>query len=293
MSATTSTKKQKQIEIPRSTIASWVLYSIRRTIGEEDVRNAILKKLVPANPKRIYGKTFVVFIDENKPLESQQTAYYKRILKYLDTITGPKYKDMQVCITIANFPAKVELDTDTESDANNDTPLYETHYITLIINNDVSSRNVIYMDPARTPSGDIGIYESLVIPDVLHKYFETKKYVEQYKQVTAAAQTTYDDVFCQSWSLYLMKETLLGKDTIEIPSSKKARYELLLSFWKEANKSILFQTVLREDFTSLIDIDIAESLSNDSNKNKLILSFYRAFDPVEFLASMTPNDVKL
>ena len=278
-----------QINIGRGEIASWILYSIRRTIGEEDVRNEILKTLVPAEPKRMYGKTFVTFIDKRKNIEKQQKTYYNTIRKYLNTITGPKYKNKQVCMTIANFPAEVE--SEDEMNTNSKTPLYETHYITVIVTNGVVG-SVIYIDPARKPDGKVGIYESFIISDLLNKYFQEKSYVEQYLKVTSAPQTSEKDVFCQSWSLYLMKEALLGNMTVHIPSAQKARYELLLSFWKQANTVPLFQTVLREDFKAIIDNDIATQLENTPSVNEAILSFYKTIDPVEFLDSMQGNDVQ-
>ena len=273
--------KRAQPLIPRNEIASWIIYSIRRTMGEWDVRNEILKAALPADPKRILGSTFVLLYNADKPLEPQINAYNAKIKKYIDTITHKSKKGKTILFTVANPPS--------------DEGAPETHYQTVIVKN-TDAPTAIFIDPAHRSDGSEGIYSPMAINDTVKPHLEAKGYTTSWLPVYQAAQTDEKDVFCQSWSLYLLKEGILHPDSpVEIPKKVRDRYEILLNFWKQAASLPLFCSVLASDYTHVVENDLIEQLTEAGKNEKSIseiVDYYKSFNPCTFIQTMTVADIE-
>jgi hypothetical protein len=183
---------------------SWVLYSLREVLGYEHIRTSILKnELVSAkSPTIVYGPTFAQEYDPED------------LLRYLMSIL--KLQNKRVLFTASNLP---------------DLQTQETHYQTYIV--DTSKKTVLMIDPARKVSGK-GIYPPIVSRDIIRPYFDDAGYTVSWIDTSSACQIKLQDVFCQSWSLYLQIQAILNPGVrIEIPKMQNKKYELLLKFFQK------------------------------------------------------------
>jgi hypothetical protein len=268
-----------------ASIASWVIYSIRRTIGEADVRNELLSHYLPKDSKRVLGPTFVLIYKGKKSEEDQQRKYYAEIEKYLDKITKPTQKGKTFLFTVANPPS-------LEGPP-------ETHYQTVVVVNS-DSPSATFIDPAHLPDGKEGIYAPYAVTDCVRPFLERKGYSTQWLPVTHAAQTDEEDVFCQSWSLYLLKEHILRPMApVQVPSSQSERYKTILDFWKGASSLPLFCKILLEDFEVVVNIDKKQQLTEEVEAGDLSLSaagrimeVFQKVQPCAFLKTMTVKDIE-
>lgn len=271
-------KKERPL-VPRNEVGSWIIYSIRRTIGEEDVRNLILKTVLPRDPNRVLGKTFVLFYNTEKNLDEQIAAYYTNVKVYLSEFIE-KNKGKTLLFTIANAPSE-------------GTP--ETHYQTVILRN-TESPTAIFIDPARKSDGSNGIYEPWAINNCVKPFLEENGFTTSWLPVSQAPQTSKMDVFCQSWSLYLLKEAVLHPgSTIIIPKGQQERYALLDNFWKEASQIELFCEVLTIDRAAVLNTELKDILIENEHSTKniqAILNYHKSFDPCTFIQSMKATDIQ-
>ena len=78
----------------------------------------------------------------------------------------------------------------------------------------------------------------------IQPFFEKNGYQFQYVKLMNPAQTLTEDVFCQSWTLYILLEVLkngvntgstieMDEILINIPKKQIDKYELLLNFYKQ------------------------------------------------------------
>ena len=138
----------------------------------------------------------------------------------------------------------------------------ETHYQTFII--DKTIQHILCIDSSRNSRGE-SYYEPYVAKAIIG-YFRKSNYNYKctYLKITNALQTSSDDVFCQSWSLYLLIKALenlnVNKDNyitaqIETPEDELIKYEILLDFYKNIfNEDKLFQTDLQKLFKTYLNI---------------------------------------
>ena len=269
--------------VPRAELASWVINSIRNTLGEADIRNDVISKHVELPTNVVLGETLVLLYKERGSKTKQVSDYKAKVTKYINKITAPKEAGKIYLFTVANPP---------EGEG-----APETHYQTIILNN--AEKKVYYIDPAHTEKGEEGIYAPYAVNNLIHPNLHAKGYTAQWLPVTHAAQTTEKDVFCQTWSLYLLIQgvQLTGEEKVVIPSRVKERYQLLINFWTSiAEKSPLFCKILTEDFQFRVENEIKQTLeeSNTVNAENIpgILAHYMAVNPCEFIQTLTVKDVE-
>ena len=92
-------------------------------------------------------------------------------------------------------------------------------------------------------------------------FFENKGYTTQFIRLKNPSQTIEDDVFCQSWSLYILLQVLqksknndFNKISVDIPKSQLDRYTVLLNFYKDIATNIPdVKQILNEEYVSALN----------------------------------------
>lgn len=263
---TTTTRKKKMAPALDDVLSSWLLDALRRVFGYEDIRNLILKTMVD-DDQVSYGKTFGM-----EHTEKQLDAYLKKI-----TSKPPRQK-------------KYLLFT-----ASNEEYMGETHYQTFIV--DYQKKHLWSIDPASV-MGKEGIYAAYVATDTIIPFFKKIGWKTSFVRLTNACQMTDDDIFCQTWSLWLqicfIRVLLLDKKskTITIPSSLLVRYKDLLQFYKGC---IAIPEVCKELTTTYQETiksspALVEGQKTKKAKDKLI-NYYLSFDPCGEVMRMNEFDL--
>lgn len=245
----------------REIAISWVLYSIREAIGLSDVRNEILKKKIErlgTYPKNeiVYGKTFTqgdTFNDIHQMIYNFHGSD-KRVLVF--TSNGE----------IVQKRGKRKFDDD----------LIESHYVSFIL--DKRNAIAVIIDPSRN-NGNVGIYNPY-IGICLEPFFKKQGYTVKWLEMTSPCQINYHDVFCQSWTLFLVYKWLKYNDNekIFIPKKQHKKYSKLLGFYKKLLEHSIFRDELRTSYYQNIeDHDDYRSLSE--------------YDPCILLSEMTTEDM--
>lgn len=244
-------------------VASWVLDALRRVIGLEDVRNEILKKELKQSTKICYGKTFG---SETKK---------KELMAYLESIVVGKTDCDFLVMTATNFALAGE-----------------THYQVFIL--DYVHRHLWVIDPSSVKKTE-GIYTPYISTLTIMPFFEDHGWTTEFVSLTHPCQTTYEDVFCQSWSLLLGIEflkKLKKKDTTELKvfPSLTRRYSKLLKFYQQYLP--LYCEDLKEIYQQTIKTsrDLVKGIKDKKEKQKVI-QYYLQFDPCEQLEAMKASDL--
>jgi hypothetical protein len=190
----------------------------------------------------------------------------------------------------------------TASNIQRDINDMETHYQTFIVDN--TEKKVYMIDPANDRTVDKnapkykkskkilvsgqGVYYAEVAHHVIKPFFEEKTdYPVELVQLSHPAQIIEDDVFCQSWSLFILDLLLTNKvyqtsSVVEIPEKQIDKYGMILGFYKRILTDIpalpaIFAEEFLKSINTCVDCPHAELLK---------------IDPVAFLQSMTKNDMK-
>jgi hypothetical protein len=205
---------------------SWVLHSIKNVMGYDIVRKSILKHFIPG----------IQNLSDSTTFSGMEEDYAKITGDYILNIATQKKP--YVVFTIAN-PALEE---------NN---LFETHYQFIYVDN---VNHIIYsIDPASVYNPDTGkvirgvwrpeASEGMITYLKKHNHkIHGHKYRFQFVKTSHPAQTSEDDVFCQTWSLMLMIEfinktlenpsfTDYSQIVINIPENEHARYQKIVDFY--------------------------------------------------------------
>jgi len=262
-------KRIASVPLKLSNIRSWVLYSIRETYEKQNVRNKILKHILHNGITRrgyipVYGKTI-----NNRTSQSSLKSYIEEL-----TTQYPPDPDSKLVIM---FTVSNQYDPVT----------HETHFQSFIY---VPGSAIIYaFDPARDCWQDEGIYAAHAVDEVedLIKYYnDSKKTIDANLQITVAfpevveaCQIHDNDVFCQTWSLFLQVFaifTLLTTGKVEenpiIPVDQFEKYQILLNFYKKTVPIICDE--LRKNYSSLPNLPTA---------------YKKGIDPCDILMNMVCN----
>lgn len=203
-------------------LSSWVLDALRRVFGYQDIRNMILQENIK-NKGVVYGRTFGA--EHSK----------QQLQTYLKDIIDKKGGDEKYVLFTASNRAYRS----------------ETHYQTFVV--DYDKKKVWAIDPA-SKMGEEGIYSSFATTDTIIPFFVKEGWDAGYVKLTNACQSTIDDVFCQTWSLWLQikfMRALLNKKkkksgeegVLKVAKPLMDRYKQLLKFYK---KSIAIPEVCQE-----------------------------------------------
>ena len=284
----------KSVEtVSRPIITSWVLHSLKIILGDESIRQQILlhyhprlhygniTKLKTIGNKQTHVKTFNAFIESGKPREEK----FEKIREFLRTV-------IQLKGTVVFTASNIQYDKDD----------VETHYQTFIVDND--DKKVYMIDPANDRTVDKndakykrsntilvsgqGIYYAELAHEVIKVFFEQNTdYVVELVELSYPAQIIENDVFCQSWSLYILDKALendayKSSSVIDIPKTQINKYDKLLGFYKSIigdipNMSGYLTAEYVGEIQDCVDCP-QEALLN--------------VDPVKFLLGMTKADMK-
>ena len=283
-----SLKSRKSSSISKSVIISkqhrkiaisWVLHSIKNVIGYEQIRKIIIEYFFPdiTNPEKI--KTFdasVEYIEGNE--KDYNKNYKKKTKELLDYCKETTRLQNYVVFTATNIEEFREEDRDLE-----------THYQMFIVDNE--NRKLYVIDPA-IKDGEPGIYVPQIAIDIIMPFFEENGYNTQIVELTSPAQIDDTeesaDIFCQSWTLYILIKFLENKvgnhinnTVINIPKNQKDKYKILLKFYKDIFSNI-------QELQSDLRVEYIDELK----KNKVsIIKTLQKVDPFVLLMDMTPIEM--
>jgi hypothetical protein len=253
------------MDIYRDTAISWTLYAMKNMLGLEQVRNKILKHFYPAIKNLAHSKTFDAF---QPPEALRQYAQ--------DMMTVEPY----VVFTATNM---AEVDATGQPVAEP-----ETHYQSFYVDN--IKKKIYAIDPARAKEKD-GIYTPFVARLVLQPLFEVFGYEFSFIEMTHPAQSSTHDVFCQSWTLYILLALLtngVGLGPVTIPAKQGERYGILLDFYKR----ILQIPTLAQEFITEYQSALHENkhvvLADGTEADYMYLQM---MDPVILLKEMKKKDM--
>lgn len=285
---------QSSVEkVDRPTISSWVLHALKIIMGDESIRQQILlhyhpelhkgniTKLKTVSNRQNHVKTFNAFIEPGKTREEK----FEKIRNFLRTVITLKG-------TVVFTASNIQYDEDD----------IETHYQTFIVDND--AKKVYMIDPANDRTVDKndakykksktilvsgqGIYYAQLAHEIIKTFFEQNTdYTVELVELTNPAQIIENDVFCQSWSLYILDQ-LLENDAykksavVKIPETQINKYDKILRFYQRIISEI---PVLSEYLIAEYEGEIKDCY--DCPKDALL-----NVNPVDFLLGMTKTDMK-
>jgi hypothetical protein len=263
--------KEKIIDVnTRPDAISWLLHSLKILLGDEGIRRYIILHYYPKLKHDLVKdiRTFDAFVKKGTTREDKNNEI-RKYLKY-----AIKLKKDIVVFTATNVQ---QHDKDIE-----------THFQSFIIDN--NKKNIYIIDPAFNKNGErfVGIYYAEVTHEVIKPFFEENGYEVNFVHLSKPAQTTTDDVFCQSWSLLILLNLLDNKNyeknvEFTIPSKKIDKYNMLLEFYKTVfNHMPDLRANLKEEYEGSI---------NDSGFNKKEREVLLTYDPFDLLISMKKTDI--
>jgi hypothetical protein len=258
----------------REQAISWLLHSMKILLGDESIRRYIILKYNPTikNKAKTCIRTFNAFIPRGKTRSDKAN----QIVKFCDKMLTKKGT---VVFTATNIQRN-SLDN-------------ETHYQSYILDND--AKKIIIVDPAydRTKENGVGIYMAEVSNEVIIPFFTSKGYAFKFVYLTKPAQICEDDVFCQSWSLYILLEKLKNNVFVhdvsfEIPEDQLDKYDMLLEFYKKifADMPELISNLQTEYCGELAKANGPEAPKKNQKKAMMQMN------AVELLLGMSKHDMK-
>jgi hypothetical protein len=259
----------------RNIAISWCLHSMKEVLGMEEIRNIIIRHFIPKLKYIDKIRTFDAFQQYDKPPFDDKK---KEIIEHCKKII--KWKSLGIF-------------TATNIQINNQD--YETHYQCFIVDN--KKKQVYAIDPAmdHTTETGYGIYDPTVSYEVIQPFFEKKGYTFQYIKLTNPAQINEEDVFCQSWSLYILIMVLLeNKHTIDIPKLQIDKYVILLDFYKKIIDLPDISSELDHVYKSNINENkdfIEKNATKEMKKYGLTITDLLNIEPSKLIKSITASEM--
>lgn len=247
-------------------MSSWVLHALREVLGYQDIRNMILRQYI--KDKHVdFGRTF----------GAEHTK--KQLQTYLEELIKKGDDEKYVLFT-----------------ASNEAYRNETHYQTFIV--DYGKKKLWAIDPA-SEMGQEGIYSSYAANEIIIPYFAGEGWKTGFVELTNACQSTVNDVFCQTWSLWLQikfmrvltdKTRKIGP--LRIAKSLDRRYIQLLKFYKQIITDIPeVCNELKETFRHEIKTNKALIKGLNVKKAKEVREYYINVDACEKVQKMNEFDL--
>jgi hypothetical protein len=258
----------------RQKAITWLLHAIKIIMGDESIRRYIILFYNPLmkNKGKKCMKTFNAFVQKGKTRENKA----EKIKSYCFDI----YQKKGIVVFTASNIQQNPLDM-------------ETHFQSYIVDND--QKTILVIDPAydHTKELNAGIYMAEVSNEVIIPFFQSKGYKISFVDLTTPAQIYNGDVFCQSWSLYILLQKLKNNEYLQnisftIPENQLDKYDMLLQFYKQILSDI---PELRENLRTEYKGEIIDSRGPGSPTVTEKEAFLSA-DPVDLLMSMTKYDMK-
>ena len=177
---------KEDINEKRENIASWLTYSLRELMTYDDIRNSILRKYLVRLDLYHLGSTFSYLEKEDQPI----------LEKYLETLPENKIS----LFTASNFVDPLIKEEKEEP---------ETHFQSYIY--DPLDKKLYVLDPAKSfgEESQRQITNQIIVP-----YFLSKRNLTQQDIILVPnyCQVSNRDVFCQTWSLILLIQTINKKE---------------------------------------------------------------------------------
>lgn len=256
---------------------SWLLFSLRNVLEQGKVRTAILAKH--------FGDRFV-YHDYPVDLTASGDYKYKNLYDYLTS------KVMINDDKIHLFSVSNRADKKTA----------ETHFQAIIVDN--KNKLVKAIDPSMAPQGNslYAPYISEHIQATLSNPHHTlkmskpvkdwlKTYTFEWVTGTNACQTNTNDVFCQTWSLYLQLKYLMTGHSPDVSSNESERYKVLAQFYHD-NHEIICPYLIAQ-YRELIELAINNQIKGmDEPIPVEYHDLLRQVDVCKFLAELSGYDIE-
>jgi hypothetical protein len=229
--------------------SSWILFTLREVMGDSLVRNFLINSFVTESK-------IPNFYDIEMPFEALRQNN-TTVTKLCKNIIANNTHNIFI-FTGTNLPDKITR---------------ETHYNIFIV--DKINKTVRAIDPAIKPKNKMGIqrygiYHPFLALETIFPFFIKNGYTTDFIQLKNPAQTSHDDVFCQTWTLIILELWLSliatkGIDNrVEFSPLKIKKYNILLEFYKK----IIFNypdiaTMLNENYINNINITRKDYLNED------------------------------
>lgn len=250
------------------TVKGWLLYSLRFTLLDKNVRNTILKssnwfgKFKKSNYKIVLGDIYGEGIDNNS-LKDLVNSYIN---------LGD---DKIILFTLSNNPRNT-MDPD----------MRETHFQSFVMVNSI--KTIFAFDPAMSTNIPVGIYYpgAIIQLETLFQKMSNLGYRIVRPEIQYACQVDKSDVFCQTWSLYLQYEFMrqlcinnfdFNRINIVIPNNIIDKYRLLNLFIQD----IIKIKIVRETLNSQFNFDI---------QSHRLPKKYSRVDSLAYVSGFTEND---
>jgi hypothetical protein len=255
----------------RQNAISWLLHSLKIILGDEGIRRYITLFYYPEikNRTKKLMRTFNAFIQKGKTRQDK----IDKIKKFCSEILQNK----DITIFTATNIQRDNFDN-------------ETHFQSFILDN--NNKKIHIIDPAydNKKENNAGIYMAEVAHEVIIPYFQSEGYSIVFIDLSTPAQISEGDVFCQSWSLYILLQKLKKNEYIhntsfEIPEKQIDKYDMLLEFYKQ-----IF-TDMPELGTNLLT-EYQEEIKQAEGLKMTEKETYLRFDPIELLLDMTKYEMK-
>lgn len=258
----------------REEAISWLLHSLKILLGDESIRRYIVLKYNPTlkNKSKTCIRTFDAFVPKGKTRSDKAN----QIVKYCNEMVEKK--------GVVVFTA-----TNIQHDIFDN----ETHFQSYILDN--NSKKILVVDPSydKTKEKGAGIYMTEVSNEVVIPFFESKGYTNHFINLSSPAQICEDDVFCQSWSLYILLQKLKNNEFVhdvsfEIPEHQVDKYDMLLAFYKQIFTDMpeLCENLQTEYFGEIAEAKGPRSPTQNEKKAML------AMNPAELLLGMSKYEMK-
>lgn len=271
---------------------SWAMFAMRTVMNDEIARNQILKKF--GNIENIkYSRHFD---GEHTASDPKYEDKWAEVLKFCELMQDKK---PYVVFSAANIK---------------DNKTNETHYQTFYMDNE---NKIVYIaDPARGIDGSKPIYAAHMAEYLKEEFFEPNGYAFNYIKLKHPAQTEETDVFCQTWSLFIMLKFLQTERTadvvIDIPQMEKnnaengeekkliekhnelLKYEIILYFYKKILNSIRdIKQVLHATYKRDIASESVRKIILDNGGTDETISEILKCDPTNVILNMSAEDLEL
>ena len=253
--------------IEREIQISWVIHAMKEIIGLENLRKYIIEKYYPDIKNKTFIKTFDSFQQyEIKPFNNKE----KEIIEYCEKIIHLKNR---VVFTATNIQEN--------ADDN------ETHYQCFILDNENKTLRVINPSQDKTSDDGYGIYKPEVAYKTINPFFKKRGYSVEFVELSNAAQMNENDVYCQTWSLYMLLVVLINNNKkIKISKYEKKRYNLILTFFKELLQDEYISSLLNETYYQIIDEERKCIKDSGVNFNNI-----KNINPTKILLSMSTKEL--
>jgi hypothetical protein len=198
---------EEELKEKRENIASWLTYSLRELMTYENVRNSILRKyLVDIEPYHL-GSTFSYLEKKDQPM----------VEKYLDSLPLKKISLFTASNFVPEKKDKTEEQNEQQEESKWEQENPETHYQSFIY--DPFEKKLYVIDPALSFGSE---YQREITNEVIIPFFLSKKGLTDNDIILVPnyCQLSVRDVFCQTWTLILLIQTINKRKNITFIQDK-------------------------------------------------------------------------